>query len=165
MRDTGGQATDAGQFLAAHELALRVEQPVGHVVQALGEPGEIARIGIGGAGREVTAGDGIGGFHHPVEGPEHQPLHQAAAVEHEDPDLEGDEHDHQDDAAFGGDRQGELGGRHPHEDREGGEEGEVEEQLRAERGFGLHGATICTSPIHTPKKSGGVSPAALVHQA
>src|SRR5205085_9312340 len=50
MRDAGCEASDTGELLRAHELALGIEQPVRHAIQPLGERGEVAGIAIGGPG-------------------------------------------------------------------------------------------------------------------
>ena len=134
--DAGGQPADAGQFLAAHELALRIEQALRHAVQALGERREVAGSGVGRAGSEVAVGNGVRSLHHPVERPQDQPADERAAVEDENGDFDGDEADDEDDTACGPHRQREQRRRHADQEGEGDEEGEVEEQLRAERGLG-----------------------------
>jgi len=125
---------------AARRLALRVQQPVRHAVQALGERGEVARIGIRRARVEIAVGHCIGRVHDAGEGAEHQSRDQRSAVEHEDPDFERDEDHDEHDAALRRDRERELRGRHTDQQREGDEEGEIEQQLDAERRPGaFHG--------------------------
>ena len=140
MRDTRREPSDARQFFRADQLALRVEQPVRHPVQPFREGREIASVGIGRAGGEIAVGDRVGGFHHARQRAQDETAHEGAAVEYEDPDFGCDEDHHEYHAAFRSDRERELRRRDAHEDRKGGEECEVEEQLDAERRLGARAA-------------------------
>ena len=138
--DAGGEAPDARQLLGAHELALRVEEPVRHPVQALGEHGEVAGVGVRRARLEVTVRDRIGRLHDAAQRAQDQPGDQRSPVQHEDAHFGGNENDHQHDAPLGRDRERKLRGGHTDEEGEGGEEGEIEQQLRAEPRLGaIHG--------------------------
>jgi len=93
-----------------------------------------------GYGWRVAVSDGICGLDHASQRAEHQAAHERASIQHENPHFGCHEDHNQDDAALRGDREGELRRRHTHEDREGGKEREVEQQLDAERRLGaIHG--------------------------
>ena len=76
MRHAGCETSDARQLFRANQLALRVEQPVRHPIQAFGQGREIPRVGIRRAGGEVTVGDGVGSVHHARQRAKYQASHE-----------------------------------------------------------------------------------------
>ena len=69
--DSCGEATYPCELFRAHQLALRVEQMVGHAVETLGEGGEVVGLGVRGAARQVAVRYRVGRGHHALERPQH----------------------------------------------------------------------------------------------
>ena len=127
MGDTRGETADARELLRAHELALRVEQVVGHAIESLGERGEVASFGVGRAPGEVAVRHRIGGRNHALEGPQHQPVDQVAPKHDEHAHFQRYQEHHQGERSVRGEGAGHEDGRHAHEQGGGGEERQVEE--------------------------------------
>src|SRR5881392_1436655 len=65
------EATYTCELFRAHQLALRVEQMVGHAVETLGEGGEVVGLGVRGAARQVAVRYRVRRGHHALERPQH----------------------------------------------------------------------------------------------
>src|SRR6059058_1730072 len=72
VRDPGGEPPYARQFLRADQLALGVEQVVGHPVQALRQRGEIPGLGIRRARVEISVRNGVRRRHEALEWSQHE---------------------------------------------------------------------------------------------
>ena len=150
--DARRQPPDARQLLGAHQLALGVEQIVGHAIQPLGKGREIAGFGLRRARIQVACRDGLRCGDQPIHRPEDQAIDEVAPEEEEDGHLERHER-HQHPVLFsGGHERRHDRRRHPDEQGGGGEEGQVEEQLRPERRLGGHGAHNMRKRPQTPRR-------------
>ncbi len=136
MRHAGREPADTGELFRAHELALRIEQAIGHPIQAFSKRGEVAGGSVGRPRAEVAVGDGIRRLHYAIQRTEDQAGNERVPVEDEDADLESDQDDNERHAAIGRDGEREQGRRHADEKRERDQKGEIEEQLGTQCRFG-----------------------------
>src|SRR5207247_9479158 len=82
---------DAGELFRAHELALGIEEAIGHPVETLSERGEVACGSVGRPRAEVAVGDGIRRLHYAIQRTRDQAGNERVPVEDEDADLESDQ--------------------------------------------------------------------------
>jgi len=137
-----GQPADAGELLRADELALGVEQMIGHAVQPLGQHREIPRFGVRRSLAEVAGSNRVDHRHEPAHGTQHMPRDEVAPEDDENPDVERNDNEDERDCL----PRGEVGGESLQHDeaaytqQEGGagEERQVEQQFGAERGLARH---------------------------
>ena len=125
--DTRGETPDARELLRAHQLALGVEQVVGHAVETFGEGGEVAGLGIGRAPRQVAVRHRVRGGHDAGERPEHEPLHERPTEHDEHPHLEADQEQQQDEGALRGQHGHHHHRRHTDQQRGGRQEREIKQ--------------------------------------
>ena len=153
MGHAGGQAAHARKLLRADELALGVQQVVGHPVQALGKHREIPGFGIGRARGEVAGGHRIGDRHQPAHGAQDVPRDEVAPEDDEGPDVERDDHQNEQDGLPRGQIGGEglHGEEAAHTEQQGGagKERQVGQQLGAERGLTGHNGHTSLRPTET----------------
>ena len=139
VRDAGGEPPHAGELLRADQLALGVEQMVGHPVHALRQGREVPGLGVRGAGVQVSVGHGVRRGHEALQRSQYEACHQMAPEHEKDADFERHQHHHHPELLSGHDARRDHRRRHAHQQGRSGEERQVEEQLGAERGLGAHG--------------------------
>ena len=78
MGDARREPPDARQLLGAHQLALRVEQVVGHAIQPLCQRGEIAGLRLRRASGQVACRNGVRRGDQALHRPEDQAINEVA---------------------------------------------------------------------------------------
>src|SRR5213594_4386139 len=122
LASIGRLAADAGEFLRAHQLPLRIEQMIGHAVEPRGEGGEVARLRVGRTPPQVAVRHRIGGGDHALQGPQDQPVHEVAPEHDEHADFQRDHEHHQRERPLRSKAGRDQQGRHAYQQGGGGEE-------------------------------------------
>ena len=131
----GREPSDGRQFFGADQLALRVEQMVGHPVESLAQTGEIQGLGRGRPRVQVAGDDGVRGSHEPPQRLEDQPLHEVRPEGDENDDVTGHDRQYQGERVFGSEGAGQETRRDAEDQSGRREEGQLDEQYRPQRGF------------------------------